>query len=274
MVLRSIVRIDEEKCTGCGLCILACAEGALRIVDGKAKLISDKYCDGLGACIGECPEGAITIEEREAEEFDEQAVKEHLKRKGLVPAVHTVHHGPPIHQSCPSAQVIRFGRDPTGKGRVSASEKRGSMLAQWPVQLTLLPTTAPFFRNANLLIAADCVPFAYANFHEDFLRGRTLVIGCPKLDDAEFYEEKLTEIFKRNNIRNVTVVNMEVPCCFGLYRLVKEALDSSGKAVPLRQETISIKGDKISPHASHRLSSVKTGSVLPRPRGRRTFKER
>ena len=248
MVLRSVVRIDEEKCTGCGLCILACAEGALRIVDGKAKLISDNYCDGLGACIGECPEGAIIIEKREAEEFDEEAVEKHLKEEQSVPAVHHVH---PIHVSCPSAQVMHFERNLTEKETVNIPEKRESMLSQWPVQLTLLPPNAPFFENADLLIAADCVPFAYANFHNDFLRGRTLVIGCPKLDDAEFYKEKLTEIFKRSNIRSVTVVNMEVPCCFGLYRLVKEALNSSGKVIPLKQETISIKGAKI-PAPMHR----------------------
>jgi ferredoxin len=242
MVLRNIVRIDEEKCTGCGLCIPACMEGALRIVGGKATLISGRYCDGLGACIGECPQGAITIEEREAEEFDEEAVEEHLKRGQSVPAAHLVH---PIHQSCPSAQAIHFEKKPTEKGTGNIPEKRESMLSQWPVQLTLLPPNAPFFENADLLIAADCVPFAYANFHDDFLGSRTLVIGCPKLDDVEFYSEKLTEIFKRNNFRSVIVVNMEVPCCFGLYRLVKEALDSSGKDIPLRQETIGIKGDKI-----------------------------
>ncbi len=243
MVLRSIVKIDEEKCTGCGLCVPACAEGALQIIDGKAKLISDKYCDGLGACLGECPVGAIIIEERETEEFDEEAVKEHLKAEQTVPAVHH-HHA--SHHSCPSAKVMHFERNRTEKEAVTTPEKRESMLSQWPVQLTLLPPTAPFFENADLLIAADCVPFAYANFHSDFLRDKTLVIGCPKLDDAEFYKEKLTEIFKRSNIRSVTVVNMEVPCCFGLYRLVKEALDSSEKNIPLKQEIISIKGDKIS----------------------------
>ena len=241
MVLRSIVRIDEEKCTGCGLCIIACAEGALKIVDGKAKLISDNYCDGLGACLGECPEGAITIEKREAEDFDEEAVEEHLKSKQLAP---TIQHAHPPHQSCPSAQVIQFERDPTEKRTVDVPEKRESMLSQWPVQLSLVPPNAPFFENTDLLITADCVPFVYANFHNDFLRGRTLVIGCPKLDDAASYKEKLTEIFKRSNIRSVTVVNMEVPCCFGLYHLVKGALDSSGKEISLKQEIISVKGEK------------------------------
>ncbi len=242
MVLRSIVKIDEEKCTGCGLCIPACAEGALGIIDGKAKLISDKYCDGLGACLGECPQGAITIEKRDAEEFDEESVEKHLNKKESVPTDSHVH---VIHHSCPSAAAMHLERKSIEKQTVEAQEKRESMLSHWPVQLTLIPTNAPVFGNADLLIAADCVPLAYANFHNDFLRGRTIVIGCPKLDDAVFYKEKLTEIFKRNNIRSVTVVNMEVPCCFGLYRLVKEALDSSGKVIPLRQETISIKGDKI-----------------------------
>jgi len=242
MTVRNMVRIDEEKCTGCGLCIIACAEGALKIVDGKAKLISDNYCDGLGACLGECPEGAITIEKREAEDFDEEAVEEHLKSKQSAPTIQHVH---PAHQSCPSTQVMQFERDLPEKRTVDVPEKRESMLSQWPVQLTLVPPNASFFENADLLITADCVPFAYANFHNDFLKGRTLVIGCPKLDDAASYKEKLTEIFKHSNIRSVTVVNMEVPCCFGLYHLVKEALNSSGKEISLKQEIISAKGDKI-----------------------------
>jgi Pyruvate/2-oxoacid:ferredoxin oxidoreductase delta subunit len=259
MVLRSIVKIDEEKCTGCELCIPACAEGALKIVDGKAKLVSDKYCDGLGACLGECPQGAITIEKREAEEFNEEAVEEHLKRK---PSAPTVHHAHPLHQPCPSAQVMHFERNRTEKEIAKIPGETESTLIQWPVQLALLPTNAPFLENADLLIVADCVPFAYANFHNDFLRGRKLVVGCPKLDDAAFYKKKLTEIFRRFNINTVTVVNMEVPCCFGLYRLVKEALESSGKAAPLRQETISIKGNKIT--GMKRKGS--TGNVPPSSR--------
>lgn len=256
MVQRSIVKIDEEKCTGCGLCIPACAEGALKILDGKAKLVSDKYCDGLGACLGECPQGAITIEKREAEEFDEEAAEEHLKRK---PSVPTVHHAHPTHQPCPSAQVMHFERNRTEKETVKTPGEMESTLTQWPVQLTLLPTNAPFLQNADLLIAADCVPFAYANFHNDFMRDRKLVVGCPKLDDAEFYKKKLTEIFKRSNIKSVIVVNMEVPCCFGLYHLVKEAIDSSGKTIPLRQETISIKGNKI----TGMKRKVSTGNAPP-----------
>ena len=243
MVLRRIVKINEEKCTGCGLCVPSCAEGAIKIINGKATLISDKYCDGLGACLGECPVGAITIEERETEEFDKEAVKEHLKREQIAPVVH---HSHTVHQPCPSAKVIYFERNLTEKEVVTAPEKSASMLSQWPVQLTLVPPTAPFFENADLLMAADCVPFAYANFHSDFLRGKTLVVGCPKLDNARFYKEKLTEMFKQSNIRSVTVVNIEVPCCFGLYCLIKEALNYSGKNIPLKQEIISIKGDKIS----------------------------
>ena len=240
MVSRSIVRIDEEKCTGCGLCIPACAEGALEIVDGKARLISDIYCDGLGACIGECPQGAIIIEEREAEEFNEEAAKEHVKKKP-VPVAHQAH---PKNHFCPSTEILHFERNLAEKDRVNIPEKRESMLSNWPVQLKLLPTNAPFINNADLLITADCVPFAYANFHNDFLKDRTLIVGCPKLDDAEFYKDKLTEIFKLSTIRSIAVVNMEVPCCFGLYRLVKEAVDSSGKTIPINQTIISVKGKK------------------------------
>jgi Fe-S-cluster-containing hydrogenase component 2 len=241
MVLRNIVKIDEEKCTGCGLCIPACAEGALQIVDGKARLVKDIYCDGLGACLGECPQGAITIIQREAEEFDEKAVEEYLEKSRVVPPVQHVH---PHSTGCPSAQMQQLEREREEKPTPTPAEKRETRLSTWPVQLKLLPPNAPFFENADLLITADCVPFAYADFHEDLLKGKTLAIGCPKLDDATLYRDKLASIFRMSNIKSVTVVNMEVPCCFGLYRLVKEALASSGKNIPLRQETISIKGEK------------------------------
>ncbi len=257
MVLRSVVRIEEEKCTGCGLCIPACAEGAIQIVNGKAKLISEKYCDGLGACLGECPAGALTMEKREAEKFDEEAVGEHLKRNRLAPTVNKFHQVP---SSCPSARVTRFGKKMSDK-KVNIREHKASKLSHWPVQLALLPQNAPFFENADLLIVADCVPFAYADFHADFLKGKTLVIGCPKLDDAEFYKNKLFEVFRRNTIKSVTVVNMEVPCCFSLFRLVKEALDSSGKRIPIKQETITIKGEKNSADSLHALSLNSARSV-------------
>lgn len=229
---RQIVRIDEEKCDGCGLCVPACAEGAIRIVDGKARLISEKYCDGLGACLGECPQGAITIEERDAKEFDEEAVDASLKK---------------IQQArsesqpcgCPSAKVMHWEADTTSQPRLVSSP---SMLSQWPVKLALVPPRAPYFDKADLIIAADCVPFAYANFHQDFLKGKAVVTGCPKLDDMNFYQQKLDEIFRQSNLKSIKVVNMEVPCCFGLLHLAKTALTRSRKDIPLEEITISIRG--------------------------------
>jgi NAD-dependent dihydropyrimidine dehydrogenase PreA subunit len=220
MVLRNIVKIDETKCNGCGLCIPACAEGALQIIDGKARLVKEIYCDGLGACLGKCPQGAINIIQREAAEFDEEAAEEHVNISQASSADYNM----------PAKQT----------------EKRQSRISNWPYQLKLMPPNAPFLQNADLLIAADCVPFAYADFHEDMLKNRILAIGCPKLDDAALYRNKLAQMFRMSNIKSVTVVNMEVPCCFGLYRLIKEAVELSGKKIPLRQETISIKGEKIS----------------------------
>jgi len=243
MVLRNIVKIDEEKCNGCGVCIPACAEGAIQIVDGKARLVKDIYCDGLGACLGKCPQDAITVIQREAKEFDEKAAEEHVKRTQAASTTSSVR-SPPL--LCPSVKVMQLEKDLKEKPAVNLAEKRVSRISNWPYQLKLLPPNAPFFENTDLLIAADCVPFAYADFHEDMLKGKTLAIGCPKLDDATLYRNKLAEIFRNSNIRSVTVVNMEVPCCFGLHRLVKEALELSGKSVPLRQQTISIKGEKIS----------------------------
>ncbi len=242
MVLRNIVKIDEKKCNGCGLCIPACAEGAIQIIDGKARLVKDIYCDGLGACLGKCPQDAITVIQRDAEEFDEKAAEEHVKRSRSTMTASPVRPSPML---CPSVKAMQFEKESKEKPTADITEKRESMLSTWPVQLKLLPPNAPFLKNADLLIAADCVPFAYANFHEDMLKNRTLAIGCPKLDDASLYRNKLAEIFRTADIRSVTVVNMEVPCCFGLHRLVKEALELAGKTVPVRQETISVKGEKI-----------------------------
>ncbi|MFA5364518.1 MAG: 4Fe-4S binding protein [Candidatus Bathyarchaeia archaeon] len=227
MVKRNIVKIDETKCNGCGACIPNCAEGALKIINGKARLVKDIYCDGLGACLGNCPQDAITIIQREADEFNEKAAQEHMKTTQT----------PPI--MCPSVKAMQLENTPT-----QAPNARGvSRITNWPYQLKLLPPNAPFFQNADLLIAADCVPFAYANFHEDMLKGKILAIGCPKLDDATLYRNKLAEIFRSSNIKSISIVNMEVPCCFGLTRLVKEALELSGKSIPVRQQTISIKGE-------------------------------
>jgi NAD-dependent dihydropyrimidine dehydrogenase PreA subunit len=209
---RKIVRIDEERCNGCGLCIPNCAEGAIQLIDGKAKLLSDKFCDGLGACLGHCPQDAITVIEREAEDFDEKAVAMHFE----VPE--------------------------TGKEKGSAIPST-SMLSQWPVQLKLVPVNAPYFQNADLLVTADCVPFAYPDFHRDFLKGKVVVVGCPKLDDIQYYKEKLTGIFKTNPIKSVTIPYMEVPCCFGLVKATEDAIAASGKQVPFKKVKIGVRGD-------------------------------
>ncbi len=232
---RKIVRIDEEKCNGCGICVPACAEGALQIIDGKAKLISEKYCDGLGACLGECPQGAITIEEKAAEEFDEEATKLHLEKQN-----HTTDELP---CGCPSATVTQFERHETIGGAPIEATNQHSMLSHWPVQLTLVPTTAPFLQGTDVVLAADCVPFAYAGFHQDFLKNHTLLIACPKLDDFQAHLKKLTDILSHSSVKSLTIVHMEVPCCSGLVNMVKQAMQLSGKDIPLKEVTIGIKGD-------------------------------
>ncbi|WP_455277922.1 ATP-binding protein [[Eubacterium] cellulosolvens] len=240
MPKRKIIKIDEAKCTGCGLCIPNCAEGALQIINGKAKLVSDKFCDGLGACLGHCPQGAITIEEREADDFNEEEAKRHLNaQKNALPKNHFKN----IPLTCPSSRVIDSRDDFYERGTIQDIRLK-SELRQWPIQLQLVPVNAPYLKDADILIAADCVPFTYANFHKDFLRGKILVMGCPKFDDAEYYIEKLTEILKMNNIKSITLVNMEVPCCFGLQQIAEEAIKNSGKIIPLRQTIITVRGEK------------------------------
>ena len=247
---RSIVSIDEEKCNGCGLCIPNCAEGAIKLINGKAKLVDDKFCDGLGACLGHCPQDAITIIERDAPEFNEEAVKTHLNEMSKKPEMvhqgipHGTLHGTPheMPHGCPGSMAMDFRS--AKKSDAGAAARQSPELKQWPVQLTLVSPEASYFRDAELLVAADCVPFAYPNFHSDFLAGKSLVIGCPKLDDAGFYVDKLTEMLKKNNIKSITLVNMEVPCCFGLQRIVEEAVAKSGKVLPIRQTVITIRGEK------------------------------
>jgi Pyruvate/2-oxoacid:ferredoxin oxidoreductase delta subunit len=241
MATRKIVKIDAEKCNGCGLCIPNCAEGALQIVDGKAKLITDKFCDGLGACLGHCPEDAITVIEREAEKFDEKAVEAFIHQKEETQP-QPEPKPQPIFAGCPSSRAMQF-KVPEPKTDSASSTPSVSQLTQWPVQLKLVPINAPYFQDADLLIAADCVPFAYPNFHQDFLKGKALVVGCPKLDDIQFYKEKLTEIFKSNSIKSVTVPYMEVPCCFGLVKVTEDAIAASGKNIPLKKVKIGIRGD-------------------------------
>jgi len=236
--LRKIIRIDEEKCNGCGACVPACAEGALQIIDGKAKLISETYCDGLGACLGECPQGAITIEERTAEHFDEEATKLHLEKENQTMEK--------LPCGCPSATVTQFERQETTEVAPIESTNQQSVLSHWPVQLTLVPPMAPFLQGADLLLAADCVPFAYAGFHQDFIKDHAVLVACPKLDDFEAHLEKLTDILRHSSVKSLTVVHMEVPCCAGLTHMVKQAMHSASKDIPLKEITIGIRGDLLS----------------------------
>lgn len=228
---RKIVQIDQDKCNGCGLCIPSCAEGALKIVDGKARLVSDRHCDGLGACLGRCPQDAIRIIEREAEAFDEDTVKA-IQEKPQPKQHACACSGSQIRQHQPSLET-------------SNDSTVNSQLAHWPIQLHLVPVNAPFFQNADLLVAASCVPFSYGDFHNAILSGKSLIIACPKLDRTDSYLEKLTEIFRQNEIKSVTVAIMEVPCCQGLLRLVRQALKDSGKRRPITVEMISVKGQRL-----------------------------
>lgn len=235
-MLRKIVQINEEKCNGCGACANACHEGAIAMVDGKARLIKDDYCDGLGDCLPTCPTDAISIIEREAADYDEEAVAERMGRE--VTIQRDVH----MHQGCPGtmARAIDHG---SAAARAQKSEtSAASELQQWPVQIQLLPVKAPFYENAKLLIAADCTAYAYANFHHDFIKDHVVLVGCPKLDPVE-YSEKLTEILKNNNIKSVKVVRMEVPCCGGLEYAAKTALQNSGKFLPWQVITVGINGE-------------------------------
>lgn len=236
-MLRKIVQIDEEKCNGCGLCVPSCAEGAIRIVNGKARLAADNLCDGLGACLGECPQDAIRIIERDADEFDEEAVAEHRGETHAGFAGEKPHHG-----GCPGSRVMSFAPRETTASSV-ASVRQASQLRQWPVQLSLVPTSAPYFQDADLLITADCVPFAYGDFHREFLAGKAVVVGCPKLDDNRFYLEKLTELFRASSLRSITVLRMEVPCCGGIVMAARQALAASGKDIPFCEVIIGVNGE-------------------------------
>lgn len=230
---RKIVKINQEKCTGCGLCISACHEGALQLVDGKAKLISESYCDGLGACLPDCPTGAILIEEREAKAFDEVAVQTNVLKKASQ-ASDTLACG------CPGTHAKTIERKTTVSVTPTVTTVE-SQLRQWPCQIKLVPVNAPYLENAHLLIAADCTAFAYANLHQDFMRNRITLVGCPKLDDID-YAEKLTEILRNHEIKSITVLRMEVPCCGGIVNAVKNAQVNSSKMIPWNVVTISTNG--------------------------------
>jgi Pyruvate/2-oxoacid:ferredoxin oxidoreductase delta subunit len=246
--MRKVVSIDEEKCDGCGLCAQACAEGAIRIIDGKARLVSETYCDGLGACLGKCPNDAITVEERHAEKFDERAAKAHVARLAAEKKREEASGGAKqtLPCGCPGSMARTIERHaPRCPSKPADAQGALSALGNWPVQLRLVSPLAPYFDNADLLIAADCVPFAFADFHKRFLKGRVLVIGCPKLDDTAPYAVKLAHILSHNDIKSVEVLHMEVPCCFGLVSLVENAIKESGKRIPLRLVKIGINGDVI-----------------------------
>ena len=240
MAVRNLITIDEDKCDGCGLCATACHEGAIQIIDGKARLISESYCDGLGDCLGECPQGAITIEEQEAADYDQAAVDAHLARMAAEKQPQAAE---PPSCGCPGAAVQSFDA-PAASG--AGDFDRPSRLAQWPVLLNLVPPGAPFLRGADLLISADCVAYATANFHEHYLAGKTLVVGCPKFDDVQHYYEKLKAMFLEARPRSITVTRMQVPCCGGLSNVVARARNETIPDTALSIVTIGIKGEELS----------------------------
>lgn len=243
---RKIIHIDEEKCDGCGLCIPACAEGAIRIVNGKARLLAEKYCDGLGACLGDCPRNAISLIEREAEEFDQAAVERHMKsqKPNPIQAETTMACGCPskLIQSFTTIDPCRTINEPVSHMETSSS------LSHWPVQIRLVPPTAPFLSDADLLVAADCTPVAYPRFHQDFLKHKVVLIGCPKFDDTHAYTEKFTRIFHENTIKSITVVVMEVPCCKGLPMMISKALTMADKTIPMDVVVVSTRGKILNLH--------------------------
>lgn len=247
-ILRKIIEIDEELCDGCGACVPACHEGALEIIDGKARVVKEMYCDGLGDCIGECPRGALTIIEREADDYDHDAVNERLQKLGRPALEHN-----PLDRpagGCPGSGMQTF----EAASSPQTAQERSSALSHWPVQIELIPPHAPFLRDASLLVAADCVPVAFPDLHGRLLPGRRVMIGCPKFDDTDEYARKFLDIFSQNDIRDVTVAQMEVPCCSGLIRLVRWAVQQSGKNIPVTLLTISRQGE-ILPENSEKTES-------------------
>ena len=240
---RKIIEIDENRCDGCGLCVPSCAEGAIRVIDGKARLVADKYCDGLGACLGECPKGALRIAEREAEEFDQPTVDKHVQSQKAadIPIVQTMACG------CPSTLIQTFSSTVSCEKANKAVSQTSSVseLSHWPVQISLVPPTAPFLKGADLLVAADCTPFAYPRFHEEFLKGKVVLVGCPKLDDAQEYVHKFAQIFHEADIKKITVLVMEVPCCQGLPVIIQKGMAMAGKDIPMEKVVVNNRGEVI-----------------------------
>ncbi len=250
MAKRPMVLIDEELCTGCGDCVPSCAEGAIQIIDGKAKLVADNLCDGLGACLGDCPEGAISVVERDADEYDEAAVEEHLqalKKKEHVhapaAAAHGHHDGPPAACGCPGSLMQKFD-EPADASAADETVSGPSALRQWPIQLHLVSPTAPYFEGSDVLLAADCTAFAMGGFHNDHLKGKSLAVACPKLDQGQdVYLQKLVTMIDQSKINTLTVMIMEVPCCAGLVHLATQAVAAAGRKVPLKKVTVGLRGN-------------------------------
>jgi NAD-dependent dihydropyrimidine dehydrogenase PreA subunit len=250
VAVRDIVQIDEELCDGCGDCVTACAEGAIQVIDGKARLVSDIYCDGLGACLGHCPQGAITVIKRESEEFDEEAVIRHLaavkKAESLLPMTPQASSPAPMPGGCPGSRAATFNTPPPA---TSTGEGEASRLRHWPIQLHLVPPSAPFFQGSDVLLAADCVAFAVGGFHGRFLHGKSLAIACPKLDsNQEIYLRKLTAMIDQAEIRSLTVMVMEVPCCRGLVQLAQQAAQAARREVPVTCTVVGVQGGILAEH--------------------------
>ena len=243
---RKIITIDENLCNGCGQCVVACAEGAIELVDGKARLVKEQFCDGFGDCLGECPQGALLIEELEVDAFDPEATKRNLFQTKGAEAVTRMEETNARHAAahkagaCPGSKAMQFDKPP---GVAGGTGKVPSQLSHWPIQMSLVSPDMPVLKNANLLLAADCTAFSYGDFHRELLAGKVLIIGCPKLDDTDPYLDKLSEIIKINDLKSLTVIHMEVPCCHGLVRLAKEALEQAGSDLELRTIVLGIHGD-------------------------------
>lgn len=239
-VKRKIIKIDEERCDGCGQCVTACAEGTLEIIDGKAKVISDNLCDGLGACIGECPNDALEIIEREAEEFSEEAVEKHLSERGGQQPVQAA-----MACGCPSANILDFRKEagcPAGVAELDVETLGDSALSHWPVKIRLVPSNAPFLSGADLLVLADCVPAAYPDLHQKLLKGRAVMMGCPKFDQVQEYIDKFEKIGRHSGVKRITTVIMDVPCCSGLHTIVRRGVAASGAQIPLEEVVIDRRG--------------------------------
>jgi NAD-dependent dihydropyrimidine dehydrogenase PreA subunit len=249
--VRKIIKIDEELCNGCGQCVPDCAEGSLRIIDGKARLVADKLCDGLGACLGSCPTGALKIIERPADEFDEKAVEAYLAEERHKAEKSDTK---PMDCGCAGSHIQSFSPLPQAQscqsanapGRIKAAGPQGSVLSHWPVQIRLIPPTAPFLQNADVLVAADCTAVSVRNFQEKYLAGKIVMMGCPKFDDADGYVQRFAEIIRTCNLKRLTVLIMEVPCCSAMNVIIKKAMEAAGKTVPVEQITISTRGEEVS----------------------------